>query len=260
MAKYRGEYRDSVDTEEKPYSEELAQETQSTSNTDNDEASFKKRYGDLRRHMQNQMSSKDRELQEMKSQLEAATKKQIRFPKSEQEVADWMKKYPDVASIIDTIAQKRSLEALAMGEKKMEGLRKLESSITREKAEMALKKIHPDFDRIRQDPGFHEWAKKQPNWIQDALYKNANDPLSAARAIDLYKADKGIKRIRATGNDAAQSVGRSGSTAPAAGGRPRFSESQVSKMTSAEYEKNEEAILESIKKGSFQYDLSGAAR
>lgn len=259
MAKYRGEYRDSVDTEEKSYSQEMTQETQPTPN-DTDEASFKKRYGDLRRHMQNQMSNKDRELQQMKAQLDAATKQQIRFPKSEKEVADWMKKYPDVASIIDTIAQKRSLEALAMGEKKMEGLKKLESSITREKAEMALKKIHPDFDRIRQDPGFHTWAKKQPNWIQDALYKNSNDPVSAARAIDLYKADKGIKRTRPASSDAAQSVGRTGGSAPSAGGRPRFSESQVSKMSSAEYEKNEEAILEAIQKGSFQYDLSGGAR
>ena len=155
MAKYRGGYRDDLDTVEKPYSEEMVQEAQPAP-TDNDEASFKKRYGDLRRHMQNQMSTKDRELQEMKAQLESATKQQIRFPKSEKEVADWMKKYPDVASIIDTIAQKRPLEALAMGEKKMESLKKLETSITREKAEMALKRLHPDFDRIRQDPSFHD--------------------------------------------------------------------------------------------------------
>lgn len=261
MAKYRGGYRDDLDTEEKPYSEEMAQETQPTPNTDNDEASFKKRYGDLRRHMQNQMATKDRELQAMKTQLESATKQQIRFPKSEKEVAEWMKKYPDVASIIDTIAQKRSLEALAMGEKKMEGLKKLETSITREKAEMALKKIHPDFDRIRQDQGFHEWARKQPTWIQDALYKNANDPVSAARAIDLYKADKGIKRTRpSNSNDAARSVGRTGGSAPVSGGRARFTESQVNKMSSAEYEKNEAAILESIKRGDFQYDMSGGAR
>ena len=259
MAKYRGGYREELDTEEKSYSEEMTQEAQAAP-TDSDEASFKKRYGDLRRHMQNQMATKDRELQAMKTQLESATKQQIRFPKSEKEVAEWMRKYPDVASIIDTIAQKRSLEALAMGEKKMEGLKKLEQNITREKAEMALKKLHPDFDRIRQDPTFHDWAKKQPTWIQDALYKNANDPISAARAIDLYKADRGIKRTRATQGDAARSVGRTSGSAPSSGGRARFSESQVSKMSSQEYEKNEAAILESIQRGDFQYDLSGGAR
>jgi hypothetical protein len=31
-------------------------------------------------------------------------------------------------------------------------------------------------------------------------------------------------------------------------------------MTSAEYEKNEAAIMDSIKKGLFEYDLSGGAR
>ena len=40
----------------------------------------------------------------------------------------------------------------------------------------------------------------------------------------------------------------------------KFSESQVSKMSSGEYEANEDAILEAIKKGEFEYDLSGAAR
>jgi hypothetical protein len=31
-------------------------------------------------------------------------------------------------------------------------------------------------------------------------------------------------------------------------------------MSSAEFEKNEDAILESIKRGEFEYDMSGAAR
>jgi hypothetical protein len=31
-------------------------------------------------------------------------------------------------------------------------------------------------------------------------------------------------------------------------------------MSSADYEKNEEAILEAIKRGEFEYDMSGAAR
>ena len=255
MAKYQGAYREELDAEEKPYSEEMQQQAQPAPQSGEDE-SWQKRYGDLRRHTQMQMAEKDRALQQAKEQLAAATKQQIRFPKSEKEVAEWVRKYPDVANIIDTIAQKRSLEALAMGEKKMQSLKKLEGEITRGKAESVLRQLHPDFDKIRANPAFHKWAKVQPKWIQDALYKNVNDPHAAARAIDLFKAD--INK-RSSNQSAAAAVGRSTGSAPS-GGRPRFKESVVAKMSAQEYEKNEDAILEAISKGEFEYDMSGGAR
>ena len=63
----------------------------------------------------------------------------------------------------------------------------------RELAEVELLFLHPDFKEIRQDDAFHNWVKKQPQWVQDALYVNDDDAKLAARAIDLYKEDKGIK-------------------------------------------------------------------
>ena len=45
---------------------------------------------------------------------------------------------------------------------------------------------------IREDDDFHNWAEEQPQWVQKALYENDNDAMSAARAIDLYKADMGV--------------------------------------------------------------------
>lgn len=258
MAKYQGAYRAELDEKETSYSQDMAaqQQPQQTQSSGEDD-SWQKRYGDLRRHTQMQMAEKDRELEQAKQQLAAATKQQIRFPKSEKEVAEWVRKYPDVANIIDTIAQKRSLEALAMGEKKMASLKKLEGEINRGKAESVLRSLHPDFDKIRANPAFHKWARVQPKWVQDALYKNTNDPHAAARAIDLFKADMGKK---GSTQSAAASVGRSTTASPNSGTRPRFKESQVAKMSSMEYEQNEAAILESIKRGEFEYDMSGAAR
>jgi hypothetical protein len=53
--------------------------------SDNDEASFKKRYGDLRRHTQQLMEQKDQEISAVKAQLDTAAKGQIRFPKTDDE-------------------------------------------------------------------------------------------------------------------------------------------------------------------------------
>lgn len=257
MAKYRGAYRDELDNNDEVV--EQTNEAVEAEPTDSEEATFKKRYGDLRRHMQQSMAQKDAELEKMKQQLSQATKQQIKFPKSEEEVAAWSKKYPDVAKIIDTIAQKRVQEAMEVGERELNKVRQLETRLEREKAEKLLRDIHPDFDKIRSDKAFHDWVIEQPQYVQDALYKNNTDAKAAARAIDLYKADKGIRRRKATGNDAARSVGRTSTSSPSTG-RARFKESMIQKMSPAEYEKNEEAIFQSMKDGTFEYDITGGAR
>ena len=257
MSKYKRKEELEADTS---YSEELeAQVSVDPEPKEPEEASFKKRYGDLRRHTQQLMSQKDQELEKLKEQLDSAAKGQIKFPKTDDEIEAWSKKYPDVSKIVDTIARKRANEALEEGEKRLGHLKDLETKLTKKEAEQQLMKLHPDFNDIRQDPAFHEWVTMQPLYISDALYKNNTDAMAAARAIDLYKADTG-KRKTSSKKSAAQAVGRSTSAAPAATGKAKFSESQVASMSDREYDANEEAILEAMKSGAFTYDMSGGAR
>ena len=257
MSKYRRKEELEADTS---YSEELqAQVAVDSEPKEPEEASFKKRYGDLRRHTQQLMSQKDQELEKLKAQLDSAAKGQIKFPKSDEEIEQWTNKYPDVAKIVDTIARKRANEALEEGEKRLGHLKDLETKLTKKEAEQQLMKLHPDFNEIRQDPAFHEWVAMQPLYINDALYKNNTDAMAASRAIDLYKADTG-KRKTSSKKSAAQAVGRSTSATPAATGKAKFSESQVARMSDREYDANEEAILEAMKSGAFTYDMTGGAR
>ena len=257
MAKYK---RAESLEDELSYSQEMAQQQPKAEPEAESpaEATYQKRYGDLRRHTQSQLAEKDRQLAEIKAQLETAAKGQIKFPKTDEEIEQWSQKYPDVAKIVDTIARKRANEALEEGEKRMQGLRQLETKITRKEAEVQLMRLHPDFNKIRASKDFHEWVALQPTYIQDALYRNNSDAKAAARAIDLYKADK--KKKPANQKSAAQSVGRNTSSAPSAGGKGTWRESQVSSMSDAEYEKNEDAILEAMRTGKFVYDVTGAAR
>jgi len=99
--------------------------------------------------------------------------------------------------------------------------------------------------------------------VQQALYENDTDARAASRAIDLYKADKGIKtKKESSSKDAAQSIGTRGarSTPASEDTNGTFYESVVNKMSSHEYEANQEAIAKSMKTGKFIYDLSGNAR
>lgn len=230
-----------------------------------EEKSFKKRYGDLRRHTQKQQVEMQKQIDDLKASLEQTASQQIKLPKSEEELEQWSREFPEVAKIVETIALKKAKEQSAVLEERFKALDQREAETAKEKAEAELMRLHPDFDQIREQDEFHDWVEAQPKWVQSALYENENDAVSAARAIDLYKADKGIttsKRTRKSDDkDAAKSVPSSRKAGLDASNEPgTFTESQVERMSAVEYERNQEAIIAAIQAGKFIYDKSGSAR
>jgi|TARA_B110000977_G_scaffold63216_1_gene85940 chromosome segregation ATPase len=242
---------------------EVVEEEQEAAPANAEEKSFKKRYGDLRRHMQDKEKDWDDKFKKLQTQLELSTKQEIKLPKSDEDIDAWASQYPDVAAIVETIAIKKAREQSAGLEDRVKEIDEMRANASREKAEAELLTAHPDFGEIRDSDEFHNWADEQPKWVQDALYENDNDSRSAARAIDLYKSDMGIKTKKsASPKDAARSVNsRNNRSAPdttdTAGS---FKESQVNKMSPQQYEKASDAIMESIRTGKFIYDMSGNAR
>ena len=249
--------------EQKGEVEQDAAEPEESEPTSAEEKTFKKRYSDLRRHQQQQSEELKKEIEALKSQLSQAAQKEMKLPKSDEDIEQWAADYPDVAAIVETIAMKKAREQSTALEERMKAIDELQTNATKEKAEVELMRIHPDFGEIRDSDEFHEWADEQPKWVQDALYDNDNDARSAARAIDLYKADMGIDKEKPKSNkDAAKSVSTKNSRS-----KPQeqesttyLKESQVQKMSAQEYEKRSDEIMEAIRSGKFIYDVSGSAR
>ena len=229
-----------------------------------EERSFKKRYGDLRRHSQKKEHDFQKQIDDLRTQLDASTKKQIKLPKSEEELEEWTKEYPDVAQIVETIAIKKAKEQSKDLEERLKQINETQDDAFHEKAEVELLKKHPDFVTIRDQDEFHTWVEEQPEWVQKALYENEHDANSAARAIDLYKADMGIstKKVTAKGKslDAAKSVATNKGNPNTSSEVGTLRESDVEKMSSREYEANQEEITKAIQSGKFIYDLTGSAR
>ena len=229
-----------------------------------EERTFKKRYGDLRRHSQEKEREFQKQLDSLKEQLEKATKKEIKLPKTEAEIEEWAKEYPDVAGIVETIAIKKAKEQSDSLEKKIKEIDELNAKTAKERAEVELLQIHPDFAEIRESDDFHEWAEEQPKWVQDALYENSQDARSAARAIDLYKSDRNIgkKEKVHSGKEAAKAVQTKTqkSMPDTTGKNDMIRDSDVQRMSADEYEKNSDTIMEAIRAGNFVYDVSGSAR
>ena len=250
----------SVQAEGSPKQEEKQQaQAQEDEDLSAEEKNFKKRYGDLRRHTQEKEKEFQAQLDKLTSQLDAATKNELVLPKSEDEVEAWAKKYPDVAGIVEAIADKKASERSSELDGRLKEIEALRSTAKREKAEAELLSMHPDFKDIRADDAFHSWAEKQPKVVQDALYENSEDAKSVARVIDLYKSDQGIKTKSTNDSDkaAASSVKAKGRATPDTDDSSKYlSESQVSKMSLKEYEKRMDEIFDAQRSGKFIYDMS----
>lgn len=249
---------EATEEEEEPKAEAKAEpEAETEEKLSAEEQTYKKRYGDLRRHMN--------ELTEKIKELEAAQKEgKITPPKNEADVAAWMKKYPDVAAIVEAIAEKKASEKFSGAEARLKQIDAMSAEAERKKNESEIRAVHKDFDDLRDSDVFHEWAAEQPKWVQDALYENADDPKSVIKVIDLYKYENGldVKGRKAAAKDAASAVmtKRAKPEVDADGGGKKVYESQVQKMSTREYESRQDEIMEAIRNGNFVYDISGGAR
>ena len=230
------------------------------SNLTAEEKSFKKRYGDLRRHMQ----QKEKEWEDKFSSFETRMRKEsIVPPKSDEDIEKWAREYPDVAGIVETIAAKKAQEMFKKAEDRLSQLDEIQYEAERKTAEAKISESHPDFSKLRESDSFHQWAEEQPKWVRDALYENMDDPDSVVRVIDLYKIDTGhtTQDKKAKTKAAAKPIGRGSRTQvdPSEGGSV-IRESDVNKMSSAEFEAREEEISKAMRTGKFVYDLTGSAR
>ena len=259
-AEARGE--NPVDAEPK---EEVAQEEEANTEVEEktlsaEERTFKKRYGDLRRHIQ----QKEKEWEEKFSALEKRSEREgIVPPKSDEDIDNWAKQYPDVAGIVETIATKKAQEMFEKANIRIKEIDEERMELKRDSAENVIRKAHSDFDDLRAADEFHNWADEQPKWVKDALYENSDDPDSVIRVIDLYKMDKGLTvsdRKKNTKN-AAKTVTRKGKTqVDVYDASDSIKESDVAKMSSEEFAERSDEINAALRSGKFIYDVSGSAR
>ncbi len=208
---------------------------------------FKKRYDDLKKHYDSTINKHKDEVTSLRSQLESSTK-QFVPPKSKDELEAWRKEYPDVYDMVETIAMDKATTQTAELENKYKSIQLQQEQIKKEKAEVELLKIHPDFNDIRSKDEFHEWAEKQDPTIQGWLYENTSNAKLAARAIDLYKMDKGVstltkKEEKDVKKEAAKAITKTKKSTESDSPKKKiWTTSEISKLKPHEFERHEKDI------------------
>ncbi len=266
LAKFNREQKEKAETatvqKDTEASEEIASSdgkaTPSTERPENaEERVFKKRYDDLKRHYDSTLGKHKDEVRTLRTQLEQSSK-QFVPPKSKDELESWRKEYPDVYEMVETIAMNKADSRAKEMETKYQNLQVQQEQINREKAEVELLKMHPDYKDIRSKDEFHEWATRQDPAIQGWLYENTSNASLAGRAIDLYKMDKGISKLSkkqesAVKKEAAKAITKTAkATETELPKKKVWSNAEISKMSVNEYEKYEEEIDKAVREGRIQ--------
>ena len=151
---------------------------------------YKKRYDDLKKHYDQKLAEFKQTEQELRAEAMQA-QPAYSPPKSEEELESFKQEYPDLYNTVETVAHMQSQRQVADLEAQLQSMRQRESEVLRREAESTLKQRHPDFEDLRGDDDFHEWAKEQPEQIQDWIYNNPDNVTLASKAIDLYKLETG---------------------------------------------------------------------
>jgi len=213
---------------------------------------YKKRYDDLKRHYDaklNEFKQKEQEL------IDQAREGQVKYtpPKSEEELAEFKKKYPDVYDVVETVASMQSESRAKSLEEKVKLLQEREQELVRLDAEKELKSRHPDFDDIRNSDDFHDWAKSQPESIQSWIYSNANDPEAASRALDLFKSDMGISAKKSSAGSKSKASAADMVSAKTTNVEPKqakiWTEKEILALSPAEFDRLEKEIDKAWEEG-----------
>ena len=266
LAKFNREQKEKAETatvqKDTEASEEIASSdgkaTPSTERPENaEERVFKKRYDDLKRHYDSTLGKHKDEVYTLRTQLEQSSK-QFVPPKSKDELESWRKEYPDVYDMVETIAMNKADTRAKEMEDKYQNLQVQQEQINREKAEVELLQVHPDYKDIRSNDEFHEWAARQDPVIQGWLYENTANASLAGRAIDLYKMDKGVSKLSkkqetAVKKEAAKAITKTAKATEVEMPKKKvWSNAEISKMNVREYAKYEEEIDKAVREGRIQ--------
>ena len=215
---------------------------------------YKKRYDDLKRYYDRKLGEWNSKEDDLKSQLKANRPKYTP-PKSKEELDSFKKDYPDIYGVVETVSHLQSQNEMKDLQEEVSSLKKANQALAQREAQLELSKLHPDFNTIKESDDFHSWAESQPMEIKAWIYENNSDGKLAARAVDLYKKDRGLGLDKTPKKDNEVKAGAdllvktSEQTQPPTGNRVIYKRSDIAKMSDVEFMQKEKEIAIAQREG-----------
>ena len=219
-------------------------------------ANYKKRYDDLKKHYDDRVSQFKQREQELEAQARSV-QPSYEAPKSLEDLEKFKEEYPDLYDTVESVAHMRSEQQVGELREQLSAIQIREAEILKREAETTLRERHPDFEDIRGDEAFHQWAEDQPQQIQDWIYNNPDDVSLASKAIDLYKLETGQPATRTRRSPQRQPVTResaadivSTKTTQIDSAQPKiWTEREIAAMSIDQFDKFEDEINQAMSEG-----------
>jgi hypothetical protein len=163
-------------------------DTQTNREATSEEATYEKRWKDLKKHYDEEVTRLRQEVRE----LETTKKEAFVPPKTTEELESFRKSNPDLYDAMLSVVHN---QVNTHGDEASNRIRQLEevlASTQQEKAFAEIEKAHPDYVSIANDPNFEQWISMQDDTIQSWVKTNSNNARQFIRALDLYKLDSGV--------------------------------------------------------------------
>ena len=249
--------------EEKPTEDKDTQAEPEQKATPYKKPNYKKRYDDLKKHYDSKLNEFRNREQELMSEA-TASRPEYKAPKTIEELEQFKKQYPDVYDVVETVSHLQSEAKVSELNSKIQALQKRESETLRKEAEIELFNKHPDFADIRDSDDFHEWAKSQPEDIQDWVYNNPHNVGLAGRAIDLFKSDTGLsvteqkkqnqRKSQSSNSKAADMVSTKTTTVDASSEPKIWTQEEIAALPMDEFDRLESEIDKALEEGRIRGD------
>lgn len=214
---------------------------------------WEKRYKDLQ-------SYNSREINRLKGELADSQKQGVQpitLPKTPEELAAFKAQNGETYAIIETMAAQISQTQMSQYDSKLATVTGDLMDTKIERAQLAIKQAHPDFEQLIENDQFHDWAAKQTTEVQDWIYNNPDEPQKAIRAISLYKYELGQTKSTQTntathgGDLDIQPKNHADPTQITDRSHPAYiwRESEISRMRPEEFSKWDESITLAQREG-----------
>ncbi len=217
---------------------------------------YKKRYDDLKKHYDDRVSQFKQREQELEAQARSV-QPSYEAPKSLEDLERFKNEYPDLYDTVESVAHLRSEQQVGELREQLSAIQMREAEILKREAETTLRERHPDFEDIRGDETFHQWAETQPQQIQDWIYDNPDNVALASKAIDLYKLETGQPTTQTRRSPRKQSATResaadivSTKTTQIDSAQPKiWTEREIAAMSVDQFDKFEDEINQAMSEG-----------
>jgi len=158
---------------------------------------------------------------------------------------------------VETVSHLQSQNEVKSLQDELESLKKANTTLQQKEAALELSKYHPDFEEIKESDDFHNWADTQPMEIKNWIYENNSNGALAARAIDLYKKDRGLGLDKKTKTEKKQTNNQGADLLVKTNEQTQipdskevlFKRSDIKRLSDSEFMKYEKDILKAQREG-----------